>query len=208
MFCTLSFTRAHSHMHWHMQSNPHTAMHYWRLGVIMFPPAKATYTSVTTPAIGKSLLPLSQCEFCQAGINYRCYLDPDETKASALSEAQAGPIPPSLLASVKEKGQRSFVRSKEAVSESSSWSACIPSISCTASWTRIRRQIPTVISQQQRGCYIVWSCWCRGLCAGYVVCEYKVVPPGAFSGQVFFFFFALCSLAEILDRLLIFFMSL
>lgn len=114
--------------------------------------------SVTTPAIGKSLLPLSQCEFCQAGINYWCYLDPDETKASALSEAQAGPIPPSLLASVKEKGQRSFVRSKEAVSESSSWSACIPSISCTASWTRIRRQIPTVISQQQRGCYIVWSC--------------------------------------------------
>lgn len=112
-------------------------------------------------------------------------MDQDETKVSFLSKAQAGLIPPSLLASVKARGQSSFVRSKEAVSESSSWAACFPSISCTASWTRIRRQIPAVISQQQRGCDIVWSrVMLRPLCASYVDCGYEVVAPGASSIQV------------------------
>lgn len=57
----------------------------------------------------------------------------------------------------QRRGTKHFFRSKETVSESSSSSACIPSISYTASWIRIRRKIPTVISQQQKGCYIVRS---------------------------------------------------
>ena len=100
-------------------------------------------------------------------------------------KAKAGLIGRSLPASVGAKRDKQFPAGPRggggAVGESSSPPACIPSISCTASWTGIRKQIPTVISQQQRGCYIVWT-W--GLCAGYVCCKYKVSPPGAFSSQV------------------------
>lgn len=88
------------------QSIPHTAMHYWRLGVILFLPAKDAYIFCHHSfqfAIVKSLLPLSQCKCCRAWLNDWCYLDLDETKVSVLSKAQAGLIPRSLLAS---KGER------------------------------------------------------------------------------------------------------
>lgn len=159
MFCTLSFTRAHSHMHWHMQSKPHTAMHYWRLGVIMFPPAKAAYTfchyschrKITVTPFTMRILPSQDKWPVLSGPGWNKGLCSKWSTSWTDTSITAGEC----------KGRRDstvFFRSKEAVSESSSWSACIPSISCTASWTRIRRQIPTVISQQQRGCYIVWSC--------------------------------------------------
>lgn len=65
-----------------------------------------------------------------------------------------------------------FYRPTQVVSRPASLTACIPSISCTASWTGIRRQIPRVISEQQRGCYTVQT---MGLCASYV--DYKGAPP-------------------------------
>lgn len=156
------------------------AMHYWRLGVVEFLPAKDAYIfcrrcriaiSPSDPAPHLSIPPpvlhdkkkYINKKCCRAGLDYKCYLDLDETTGCALSKAQAGPLPPSLLANVKARNKAGllcffvffFLRSKEAVSESSSSSACIPSISHTASWTRIRRQIPTVIREQQRSCYIV-----------------------------------------------------
>lgn len=198
MFRTLSFAHALTHM----QPTPHTAMHSWRLGVTVFLPAKDACIFLSPPsALQHHCCPHSQCKCHRAGTKLQVLSEPARNKG-LWSEARAGLIPPSLLASVKAKGQSvcfffSF-RSEEAVSESSSLSSCIPSISHTASWTRIGRQISTVISQQQRGCYIVWSRVILGplwLPCGLWVwgCPHRCrLSPG----------FAPCWLAELLNRLL------
>lgn len=186
MSLALSFTCAYTYApppppHTHSPNHAvpllhHVAMHYWRLGVAAFLPAESAYIYIS-------------CRRCCSAISLSparhpsqpsCYLDLDETAASVQSRderAKAGrlpPPPPPPLANVKAKRNKAavflfffllvvlFYRSKEAVSESSSLSACIPSISRSASWTTIRRQVPAVISEQQRGGAALFRIvWCR-----------------------------------------------
>lgn len=203
MFRTLSFAHAHTHM----QPTPpthHNALLKTGCDIQSSMCSSWLRTPVFfclhPPHCNITVFPTRNANATELGLNYKCYLNPHETKVSEVKHELGWYLHHCWRVwKHRDKGFFFFFsRSEEAVSESSSLSSCIPSISHTASWTRIGRQISTVISQQQRGCYIVWSRVILGplwlLCGLWVWgCPHRCrLSTG----------FALCWLAELLNRLL------